>query len=399
MEAAEIIARSWAPGTDFPPPREINWMYHAGLAIICTLWTLSLSIVCLRIWGRWTAKQLGLDDALIVASVVANTVWFYSLVMYVKTKYVGIHYYDVPELSLKQQSTSKLYEWLIILLYHPVLGFVKASVLAFDRKFTGSNRAILYTVYALQAINAGSMISVFSVTLFQCKPISLNWQPGYKRSCINNLAFNYAYNGIVIATDIAVLAVPFWAFMGLQMRRRVKVALIGVFALGLIVTVVSCVRLILLVDWFRKFYAGTGGPDIYYTLGWTVSAIECNLAIIAASFPALWPLVRKCVPGYFSTASPSSYQYGKNNSHLSGNRAKAFRSSTHPSRGATRIDDDLDDDTFMMKTVKASAQSDYRSTTPTGSQDGIIDYKSGIVRTTNIDVNYEVESQDRSGYR
>jgi rhodopsin domain-containing protein len=138
----------------------------------------------------------------------------------------------VPERTLQQQSTAKLYEWLIILLYHPVLGFVKASVLAFDQKFTGIKKSLRYTVYVLQAVNAGCMISVFCVTLFQCNPISLNWLPGYRRSCIDNIAFNYAYNSIVIATDIAVLAVPFWAFIGLQMRSRLKIALLGVFALG-----------------------------------------------------------------------------------------------------------------------------------------------------------------------
>lgn len=151
----------------------------------------------------------------------------------VKTNYVGIHYWLVPELSYDQQSKAKLYEWLIILLYHPVLGFVKASVLCVHQKITGVKNAIRYTAYALQAINAGSMIAVFGVTLLQCQPISLNWMPGYKRACINNLAFNYAYNGIVIATDIAVLAVPFWAFIGLQMATRLKLALLGVFALGL----------------------------------------------------------------------------------------------------------------------------------------------------------------------
>lgn len=149
-----------------------------------------------------------------------------------KTCYVGIHHYDVPELSYEQQTTAKLYEWLIILLYHPVLGFVKASVLCFDRKFTGLKKSIRYTVYALQAVNAGCMISIFCVTLFQCDPISLNWTPSYKRACINNIAFNYAYNCIVIVTDVAVLAVPFWAFIGLQMPRRLKVAILCVFGLG-----------------------------------------------------------------------------------------------------------------------------------------------------------------------
>lgn len=188
--------------------------------------------------------------------MAVNTGWFYTLIMCksrsfkasglfaaklitspsatldVKTCYVGIHWYNAPELSPEQKTTAKLYEWLIILLYHPILGFVKASVLAFDHRLVAVKQSIRYTVHALQAINAGCMISIFSVTLFQCDPISLNWTPGYKRSCIDNIAFNYAYNCIVIVTDVAVLAVPFWAVIGLQMRTRIKVALLCVFALG-----------------------------------------------------------------------------------------------------------------------------------------------------------------------
>lgn len=150
----------------------------------------------------------------------------------VKTCYAGIHYWNVPELTLDQQRLAKLYEWLIILLYHPILGFVKASVLSFDQKFTGLKKSLRYTVYVLQAVNAGCMISIFCVTLFQCNPISLNYEPGYRRSCINNIAFNYSYNCIVIATDVAVLAVPFWAFLELQIRTRLKIILLCVFALG-----------------------------------------------------------------------------------------------------------------------------------------------------------------------
>jgi hypothetical protein len=64
-EASGLVARAWAPGTDFPQPFELNWLYHFGLAVICILWTLSLTIVCLRIWSRWNAKQLGVGKSVI----------------------------------------------------------------------------------------------------------------------------------------------------------------------------------------------------------------------------------------------------------------------------------------------------------------------------------------------
>ena len=47
-------------------------------------------------------------------------------------------------------------------------------------------------------------------------------------------------------------------------------------------------------------------PDSNYSITFTFSAIEVNLAIIAASIPALWPLVRGRV-GKTTTAASSSF--------------------------------------------------------------------------------------------
>lgn len=101
--------------------------------------------------------------------------------------------------------------------------------------------------------------------------------------------------------------------------------------------------------------------------------------------PALWPLFRRCFPGVFSTAGPSYYVDPQ---PYASNRATGFRSNMHRSMGDTNIDGDTDD-SFMMKNMQANAQADYRPSTPTGSQDGIINCGNGIVRTTNIDVSYE----------
>lgn len=57
----------------------------------------------------------------------------------------------------------------------------------------------------------------------------------------------------------------------------------------------------------------------------------------------------------------------------------------------TNIDEDTDD-SFMMKNMQTNAAADYRPSTPTGSQDGIINCENGIVRTTNIDVSYETNT-------
>lgn len=152
----------------------------------------------------------------------------------------------------------------------------------------------------------------------------------------------------------------------------------------------SCIRLGLLITWFNQFYKGLGSPDIYYSFGWAVSPIECNLAIMAASIPALWPLFRKALPSFFSDFN-SSYQ--ANTPAPGSTHASAFRSNLARPMGASRIDDDTND-AFMMRTIKGKGQAECRVTTPTGSQDGIVDVRNGIVRTTDVEIGYHDASKD-----
>jgi hypothetical protein len=150
-----------------------------------------------------------------------------------------------------------------------------------------------------------------------------------------------------------------------------------------------------LVTWFNQFYKGLGTKDIYYSFGWALSPIECNLAIIAASIPALWPLFRKAFP---SMMSDLNYSYRVGTQPASSNPATAFRSNiARPmgrSRGRSHLNDDSDD-AYMMKPMDDNGQVNCRATTPTGSQDGIIDVKAGIVRTTDVEIGYEDATKDR----
>jgi hypothetical protein len=168
------------------------------------------------------------------------------------------------------------------------------------------------------------------------------------------------------------------------------------------VTVISCVRLALLITWFDSFYKGKGTKDIYYSFGWALSPIECNLAIIAASIPALWPLFRKAFPTLLSDLNYSYRVDGQSTSGHAGASARntAFRSNNVRSNiarpmGRSHLDDDSDGDTYMMKSMGQNGQVDIRASTPTGSQDGIIDVKDGIMRTTDVEVGYEEVTKER----
>lgn len=78
-------------------------------------------------------------------------------------------------------------------------------------------------------------IAVFFGALFQCVPIETNWHPELRNDpntkCIDN-SFHIIQSSLTILTDVLVLALPFWIFLGLRMPRAAKIAVIGVFAIG-----------------------------------------------------------------------------------------------------------------------------------------------------------------------
>jgi len=63
------------------------------------------------------------------------------------------------------------------------------------------------------------------------------------------------------------------------------------------VTIVGCVRLYFI---YRSNYLPET-PDSNYDIGYVTTAFETNLAVMAASGPALWPLARRWFPGFFQS--------------------------------------------------------------------------------------------------
>lgn len=79
--------------------------------------------------------------------------------------------------------------------------------------------------------------AVFFGALFQCVPVETNWRPELREDpntfCIDN-SFHIIQSSLTILTDVLILALPFWIFLGLRMPRATKVAVLGVFAVGLL---------------------------------------------------------------------------------------------------------------------------------------------------------------------
>lgn len=117
--------------------------------------------------------------------------------------------------------------------YNPILALVKCSVLIFILRVGGLRTGVRRACFGLITFTALQAVAIFFAVLLQCLPIEANWDMAAKTDakCIDN-AFHVTISSITILTDVLVVALPFYVFLGLKMRKATKIAVICVFALG-----------------------------------------------------------------------------------------------------------------------------------------------------------------------
>lgn len=129
------------------------------------------------------------------------------------------------------------------------------------------------------------------------------------------------------------------------------------------------------------------GPDPTYDIRFTYSAVETNLAIIAASAPALRGLFVKWFPRLFSSlTSGGRATYGETNGTGKQSRSGTDALNSQHNVGSRHTE------TFQMKNFNKN-RSEIRSHSPTASEEEIMTYN-GIIRTTEVDVMYSDGSSE-----
>lgn len=126
-----------------------------------------------------------------------------------------------------------VYNWIMQVLYNPILALVKLPILFFLLRLSGHRRSIRWSIYAINVFNIALMIAIFLTVIFQTIPIRAYWDLSVKpRRQINGPEFYISTAIITIVTDFLVLAIPFWVVVGLKMRLAAKMGLIVVFLAG-----------------------------------------------------------------------------------------------------------------------------------------------------------------------
>ncbi|KAL4789422.1 hypothetical protein BDV19DRAFT_397043 [Aspergillus venezuelensis] len=181
-------------------------------------------------------------------------------------------------------------------LYGIVMSLVKTSIMVFYLKIFGTKKSFRISVGITMTIVWLWAISVVLETLLLCRPLAFNWDttiPG--GSCGNRNATYVVAGTLNLVTDLMVMGLPIPHIWRLQLGVAKKIALSVVFCMGLLVSIISIVRLVALM--------AIDFNDITHSVQmgvlWTV--VEPELAILCANMPILKPVLSRMFPKLFST--------------------------------------------------------------------------------------------------
>ncbi|KAK4183398.1 hypothetical protein QBC35DRAFT_114423 [Podospora australis] len=266
--------------------------------IACAIitWLISLGFVGLRFYtrGRLNNVLSASDWCIIPALLCAGGVTASSLEQMARG--AGKHAWEV---DIFEMSALERAAWYGILFYNLSLSFSRISILLLYRRiftYSWAKRAIQITLVLVVAIGIWLVVSVCTA----CIPLeafwnwSLFWTQHVYCQPINLWWANAALH---IVSDLVVMALPMPVLSSLKLPRRQKYALVGVFALGFFVCIVSVIRLTALIDVVKK-----QAVDATYTsanmIYWT--SVEVNAAISCACIMTLKPFIQKMFPRLLS---------------------------------------------------------------------------------------------------
>ncbi|KAK7434770.1 integral membrane protein [Colletotrichum acutatum] len=368
-----------------------SWLQDLGIAIEVACPTLALITISLRLYIRNDTKTLGWGAAMALSVALAI-----GSIICMKELYIGIHYWDVP--LPMNPTTGMIWIYIVGAVYNPILALVKQSLLIFLIRFSGVKDVVRYVVWGTAAFNLALMIATFVAVIFQCTPIEKNWRPTLAGSCIQQFSFGISTACLTILTDLVSVGLPFHIFLGLKMQKKRKIGLMIVFMLGIMsvtfqqspcsyiwfcylcttgsVTAVSVIRLFFLAKNFTD-----KSLDANFSLGFCVSSIECNLAIITASVPALWPLIRRWVPQLKSSKDQGYY----NHQNHTGQQGWIRTGDGHEGESST-VNGDISLRGINTRYTKTKAHS---SGSFARDSDEELMKGTGIMRTTNFEVTHD----------
>ncbi|RVD85066.1 uncharacterized protein DFL_003397 [Arthrobotrys flagrans] len=271
-----FVLESYFKGLPHEDIREVL-MYPAVILLI-----FAILAVVLRFFTRYfITKMVRLEDWLIIPGLI------FAIVISVEiglSEGLGTHIWDVPmNKILHLWRTAIIVQHLITLCHF----FIKSSLLLFYYQLS-PKRSFRVAILITSAVNVAHTISNLLAVLFSCEPIIWSDALFTAKCTVNRYAVSFSGVVIFMVLDLVIILLPVPYILRLQLKKRKKVLMIGLFSLGALVVFASGMKVARLHDLSYNVDTTWQIDNLQWTL------IELNLGIICA-----------CAPSFFHLTSPS----------------------------------------------------------------------------------------------
>ncbi|KAF2874427.1 hypothetical protein BDV95DRAFT_566165 [Massariosphaeria phaeospora] len=246
--------------------------------------------VLLRLYTRFfVVRRPGIEDYFITLAMLCSVGLTICIAIQVQNG-MGRR---LKELAHNEISNSLKAFWASLIVYYLSLGLTKISILVQYRRVFTTRTFQIVCWCTMAGVGIYSVWTIFG-SIFACVPVRAFWAQ-MPAKCIDHFAMWFANAAVNIVTDFTIIMLPMPVIRGLNLARRQKQLLVGVFAIGGFVCIVSIIRLQSLVAISKSFDPTYDNPPAA-----TWSSVEINVGIICSCLPCLRPLIARCLPGVFS---------------------------------------------------------------------------------------------------
>jgi hypothetical protein len=137
--------------------------------------------------------------------------------------------------------------YVVLLFYNAGLAFFKGSLLAYYCRIFPLSRWLRVTAIILGVLITSWILTLQCLHIFRCSPIREQWEPGVGTCVMDRIPYYYMQSIPSIILDVAILILPIPLVWQVQLPKLTRLGVIFVFMLGGLVTVISAVRLGVLV--------------------------------------------------------------------------------------------------------------------------------------------------------
>ncbi|KAE9368311.1 hypothetical protein N431DRAFT_347037 [Stipitochalara longipes BDJ] len=288
----------------WPKPNYVDPIRRGPALVIVNslLLPVALVIVGLRLYTRLViCRSAGLDD-LFIALAAVPAIGLTIAVCLAASRYSwDVHIWDVP---LQNIIPSRQVTFTAQFLFLWATNLTKISILLFYRRLSAPSMKKIfdYCVCGTLAFVVCYTIALSIALLKVCTPLAGFWDVSVPHHCIDQIKFELAAAMLNIIIDFVIMVLPLPTIWSLQLPKRQKWALSGVFMLGMLVCIAGAIRAYYIDVLVSKTYDTTWEGFML----WIFVALEVDIALICASAPVLKPLFRR----YLNSSSNSTGSHG-----------------------------------------------------------------------------------------